>query len=1203
MKNQSLIKKALSLTFVLLMTAAMVDAPLWNDHSTALANSISAKEYKKTISITVPDPVMENYKEYQIPKISGYGFMEEPSVPMLPVKSFSLAVPKGAEIKNIKEIYSQKRKLKGDFNIFPVQEPVPLDNSVKPKFTAENSSIYSSSSLFPGKLFEYAGEGNLRDYGILSINVYPLQYNPAEKKLTFYENIEIEVTYVSASPLVKNEKADQDEFALMAKKIVSNPEDVDASSFAAEEKASGLLPLENADYVIITNDDFQTEFQTLADHKIARGITSEIVTLPWIAGNYSGNDNQEKIRNFIKDARASWNTKWVLLGGDTDIIPHRMAYSDFYSEYIPADLYYSDLDGNWDADGDLIYGEASDNIDLYPDMFIGRAPVGTAEEASVFVGKTIAYEQGPSGYEETALFMAEYLDGSTDGGVTKNMIESESIPANFSVTKLYASLGNLNYSNAINELNSGYGIINHIGHANYSVLSIGPNYLYRSDMDSLANLPKSSVFYSIGCWSNALDYDSIAEHFVLNPNGGGAAYIGNSRYGWYYPGYPGYGPSDRYDREFFNSLFNQKFYDIGAAFADSKADYVASSGGASVYRYLQYAINLLGDPEMTIWTTSTPQPPLLTVAAKSPEKAIINSDFTVSAKISNSGTETAIGVEALIVLPEGLSSAEPYTKSIGDIEGESSKTVSWIVAAGSLGIYNMTVSASADNAEFASGTATVEILAPDSNPPIITLLAPDNKAAVGDNEAAVFRYMPEDAESGIANCKLIINGDIWQIDYEIAENSINEFAMWFQAGAYAWKISCTDDSLETNEGFSEERTLTVEDKTPPMYGHIDIMDNKGYTNDVEPDLLATAYGANYMAFSCDNANYGGWVAYSDTIYSSFNLETGAGCGTGDGTKTVYVKFKDEAGNEGAYANDTITLDTIAPAITNITGNTSATTGELKEISLTVSDAGDVTSALIFIDNGLSGITMVESPEDTFAYNYEIPYNSIASHAYYVMVYDMAGNISRSPETGTYNITVADNDSPTANAGADQSVSAGEAVIFDASASSDNIGITGYNWNFGDGTGGYGKTVSHTYNTPGSYNVVLSVIDGAGNSGNDTLVVNVNPKIETMHISGIDMSSVKIRKSGWYVYATALVTVVDSGGNPVSGAGVSGKWSGLANDTDFGSTNGDGKIALYSNEVKSANGTFTFTVTKIEKAGWEYDYVGNAETSDSITVRK
>ncbi len=49
------------------------------------------------------------------------------------------------------------------------------------------------------------------------------------------------------------------------------------------------------------------------------------------------------------------------------------------------------------------------------------------------------------------------------------------------------------------------------------------------------------------------------------------------------------------------------------------------------------------------------------------------------------------------------------------------------------------------------------------------------------------------------------------------------------------------------------------------------------------------------------------------------------------------------------------------------------------------------------------------------------------------------------------------------------------VSFDASASETSGGdITTYSWDFGDGTTGEGKIISHTYQTAGNYNVTLTI---------------------------------------------------------------------------------------------------------------------------------
>ncbi len=106
----------------------------------------------------------------------------------------------------------------------------------------------------------------------------------------------------------------------------------------------------------------------------------------------------------------------------------------------------------------------------------------------------------------------------------------------------------------------------------------------------------------------------------------------------------------------------------------------------------------------------------------------------------------------------------------------------------------------------------------------------------------------------------------------------------------------------------------------------------------------------------------------------------------------------------------------------------------------------------------------------------------------------------------------------------------------------------------------------------------------------------------MHVASIHMST-ETRQAGRNTFTTAAaaVTVVDASDNRVSGATVSGHWTGLTSDTDSGATDANGVVILKSDAVRSASGAFTFTVTGVAKDGWTYDSAANVETSDSIAV--
>ena len=87
-----------------------------------------------------------------------------------------------------------------------------------------------------------------------------------------------------------------------------------------------------------------------------------------------------------------------------------------------------------------------------------------------------------------------------------------------------------------------------------------------------------------------------------------------------------------------------------------------------------------------------------------------------------------------------------------------------------------------------------------------------------------------------------------------------------------------------------------------------------------------------------------------------------------------------------------------------------------------------------------------------------------------------------------------NQPPVADAGPDQHVTA-SVVAFDAGASVDTDGtIATYRWDFGDGETGTGRTVAHTYRSPGTYTVTLFIADDSGtirNDASDTMTVRVN----------------------------------------------------------------------------------------------------------------
>jgi hypothetical protein len=86
-----------------------------------------------------------------------------------------------------------------------------------------------------------------------------------------------------------------------------------------------------------------------------------------------------------------------------------------------------------------------------------------------------------------------------------------------------------------------------------------------------------------------------------------------------------------------------------------------------------------------------------------------------------------------------------------------------------------------------------------------------------------------------------------------------------------------------------------------------------------------------------------------------------------------------------------------------------------------------------------------------------------------------------------------NKPPYANAGGPYSEQVGVPLLFTAEKSYDEDGtIIQFEWDFGDGTKGLGKTISHQYTTIGNFVVNLTVTDNEGETATDTTISNIVP---------------------------------------------------------------------------------------------------------------
>ncbi len=413
---------------------------------------------------------------------------------------------------------------------------------------------------------------------------------------------------------------------------------------------------EQIDMLIVVPDGYENAVKNLSEWKTQKGVPTRIINQSMYM-QYPGRDEAEKLRNCIKEYYESYGIEWVLLAGDTNLIPTRYVYNpdtrilredgaSYYEnggddEYKPTDYYYSDLTGTWDEDGDEIYGEGLyenriEEIDWYPEINVGRFPGKTIADIEKMVNKTVYYEtaQNPGEWMNSMFLAAAIqdlpdqsdLDGEQEVWLANQIIE-ESVEGNINHTLRAESTqwgSNLTQNDFENEFNLGQSIVFFAGHGGpTSFNGVGTTIFTSSAANGLENYEMPSLVYGDACSTNMFDIrdNSMGENMIKNQRGGAIGYIGGMRLSYYYV-------NDTYStcslcelnrgmaRIFFQEFFLNDHTQQGKTLNEMRISYLNSVwlqnnpewGKSYNIHEIEWerknvlTYNLLGDPEVDIFT-------------------------------------------------------------------------------------------------------------------------------------------------------------------------------------------------------------------------------------------------------------------------------------------------------------------------------------------------------------------------------------------------------------------------------------------------------------------------------------------------------------------------------------------------------------------------------------------------------------------------
>ncbi|KYK33882.1 MAG: hypothetical protein AYK22_05950 [Thermoplasmatales archaeon SG8-52-3] len=496
--------------------------------------------FQKFENISFSQPTINtdnNYAEINLEE--GNSFLMEQGKPMLPMYTEKFTFPFGTKIlsvsctpKNIQSITLTKEI-----------KPSPLEGTAGEILNNKINTVDYGTEPYPNNWFKYnvgcGLEGSERAI-FVKLELFPIQYYPANKKIEWANEFDIVVNYEQ----------------VFEPPVIDQP----------------------YTFVILTPNDYISQISALVTHKNSIGVPTKLVTLNEIyAGTHfpvQGRDDQEKIKYFIKNAIESWATSYVMLVGGSSKFPVRETHIYISShedgEIFVSDLYYADIyDGemnfcSWDSNENDIFGEYNwqgkyDTVDLYPDVSIGRLAATSTSQVTTVVNKIKTYEVNEA-YTQGWFTNFVLIGGDTwvpDHGEESGILEGEynnqkaiDEMTGFYTDKIWASngrLGKLTYPFGKGEIsgsiNSGCGFVYWSGHGNTNLWGTHPfegghnvwiptpiGYYLSGDVGGLSNGNELPIVVIGGCSCGKfnVDFNCFGWSWLQNSNGGGIASVASS---------------------------------------------------------------------------------------------------------------------------------------------------------------------------------------------------------------------------------------------------------------------------------------------------------------------------------------------------------------------------------------------------------------------------------------------------------------------------------------------------------------------------------------------------------------------------------------------------------------------------------------------------------------------------------------------------
>ena len=507
---------------------------------------------------------------------------------------------------------------------------------------------------------------NVGRYRVAVLRISPFKYDAVKRQLLLC-NFKVQVKFKSVPLLEPDKKLLDHKQRKVVENDVYNPSELNtlylstAKNIVLTNKNDSL---DTPRYYIITADSLKDAFKPLAQWKMDKGYTTEIISMEQIGScdEVSADTGAYKIKHYLflrYHNRINHPTnqflpksQYILLGGDVNIVPtayvHTNSYTGSPMVWLPCDMYYACIKNasSWYNRNHEITGDSASEMND-DGIYISRCPAQTKKQVETFVNKVVNYEKKPAytNWGDKVFFCGQFLcynvGDKSDVDTISRLLVNESHLSRWTNKKkgigylfntssnIYRtrdmtedSYGFINAARVAEQIKGNYSLAHVYAHGTDTTWEVGNGIepFTKSMADGMqSNYPK--VILTEACHTNSFDKNEsggccLAEAFMRNPNSGVVAYVGNSRQGLCgTQGPPVLTRSDIFSYGFLSALSDSSINEdylsdgqLGKLILVGRKSLMQNAvlSNRDAYRWLNFEINSLGDPEMQLFT-STPK--------------------------------------------------------------------------------------------------------------------------------------------------------------------------------------------------------------------------------------------------------------------------------------------------------------------------------------------------------------------------------------------------------------------------------------------------------------------------------------------------------------------------------------------------------------------------------------------------------------------